>query len=92
MTSFRELEDKLQKVQLQFEKAAIESKTKMSRLEEDKAKSASQIAEAQAETEKREEKLRAMGTKVSLETHKMRKEAEHYFQSLFLIILKLWPE
>ena len=38
----------------------------MSRLEEDKANSTSQIADAQAETEKREERLRAMATKVGL--------------------------
>ena len=36
----------------------------MSHLEEDKAKSSTQIAEAQAETEKREERLRTMATKV----------------------------
>ena len=40
----------------------------MSRLEEDKANSTSQIADAQAETEKREERLRAMATKVKIET------------------------
>ena len=38
----------------------------MSLLEEDKANSTSQIAEAQAETENREERLRAMVTKVRL--------------------------
>ena len=40
----------------------------MSRLEEDKANSTSQIADAQAETEKREERLRAMATKVKIVT------------------------
>ena len=38
----------------------------MSHLEEYKANSTSQISEAQAETEKREERLRAMVTKVGL--------------------------
>ena len=62
----------------------------MSRLEEDKANSSSQIADAQAETEKREERLRAMSTKVRLKQFAVQLILSHFGLYLFTALLQPW--
>merc|ERR1712203_478804 len=59
----KELEDKLEKMKHQFEKVAIESKRKMSRLEED-AGGVQNILKSRAQIEKKEEENRTLSKKL----------------------------
>ncbi|CAB4064335.1 unnamed protein product [Lepeophtheirus salmonis] len=65
-TEKKEAEDKLEKMRIQFEKIAIESKRKMTQLEDDRNTHQSYISEFKANLEKKDEENRSLQKKYSI--------------------------
>merc|ERR1712228_313107 len=60
----KELEEKLEKMKIQFEKAAIESRTAMSKLEQENSSAKQFVADAQTQLEKKDEEMKATNKKL----------------------------
>ena len=74
----KELEDKVEKMKVQWEKVAIESKRKMSRLEEDAGGIQNVLADSRAQIEQKEEEHRVISKKLQgMEKDMQKLKAQH---------------
>merc|ERR1712203_617022 len=62
----KDLEEKVEKMKIQFEKAAIESRTAMSKLEQENTSAKQFVADAQSQLDKKDEELKATNNKLQL--------------------------